>query len=73
LGLEARFLLLTVLVGLGGCMPRSEPAAKRPNMHNSRNSLDWTGAYEGVPNVGRRRYLTLTCSSDGLSTVPGGI
>jgi hypothetical protein len=46
-------------------MPGSEPAAKRPDMHNSRNSLGWAGAYEGVPNVGRRRYLTLGCSSDG--------
>lgn len=45
-------------------MPGSEPAAKRPDMHNSRNSLGWAGAYEGVPNVGRRRYLTLGCSSD---------
>ncbi len=33
-------------------MPRAEPpvspAAKRVDAHNSRNSLDWAGAYEGV-------------------------
>jgi uncharacterized lipoprotein NlpE involved in copper resistance len=43
-----RCLLLAGLVGLAGCMPRSEPVAKPPDMHNSRNALDWAGTYEGV-------------------------
>lgn len=41
-------LLLAGLIGLAGCMPRSEPAANAPDMHNSRNALDWAGTYEGV-------------------------
>ena len=40
--------LLVALIGLAGCMPRTEPVAKPPDMHNSRNSLDWAGTYEGV-------------------------
>jgi uncharacterized lipoprotein NlpE involved in copper resistance len=36
---------------LGGCMPRAEApagAATALDGHNSRNALDWAGAYEGV-------------------------
>jgi uncharacterized lipoprotein NlpE involved in copper resistance len=43
-----RCLLLAAAIGLAGCMPRNEPAAKAPDMHNSRNALDWAGTYEGV-------------------------
>jgi uncharacterized lipoprotein NlpE involved in copper resistance len=43
-----RRLLLAGLIGLAGCMPRNEPAAKAPDMHTSRHSLDWAGTYEGV-------------------------
>jgi len=48
MGLGMRFLLAAGLIELGGCMPRSEPATVLPDMHNSRNSLDWAGTYEGV-------------------------
>jgi uncharacterized lipoprotein NlpE involved in copper resistance len=41
-------LALAGAIALAGCMPRSEPVAKAPDMHNSRNALDWAGAYEGV-------------------------
>ena len=45
-------LSLALAVALCGCMPRAEPtaapAAKGVDAHNSRNSLDWAGAYEGV-------------------------
>jgi uncharacterized lipoprotein NlpE involved in copper resistance len=43
-----RCLLLAGLIGLAGCMPRNEQAAKAPDMHTSRTSLDWAGTYEGV-------------------------
>lgn len=36
---------LLVLAVLGGCMPRSK---EPPDMHTSRNALDWAGRYEGV-------------------------
>jgi uncharacterized lipoprotein NlpE involved in copper resistance len=40
---------LALAASLGACAPRADaPAAKAPDMHNSRNSLDWAGAYEGV-------------------------
>ena len=32
---------------LGACMPRHDAAVPDP-AHNSRNALDWAGAYEGV-------------------------
>jgi uncharacterized lipoprotein NlpE involved in copper resistance len=42
-------LVLLLAAGLGACAPRADaPAAKTPDMHNSRNSLDWAGSYEGV-------------------------
>jgi uncharacterized lipoprotein NlpE involved in copper resistance len=37
--------LLLLVIALGGCMPRS---AEPPDMHTSRNALDWAGSYEGV-------------------------
>jgi uncharacterized lipoprotein NlpE involved in copper resistance len=41
--------VLAVAAALGACAPLAEtPAAKVPDMHNSRNALDWAGAYEGV-------------------------
>jgi uncharacterized lipoprotein NlpE involved in copper resistance len=46
-----RRLCLTVALAasLGACAPGADtPAAKAPDMHNSRNSLDWAGSYEGV-------------------------
>ena len=46
--LRARGLLLTGLLVLGGCAARSEPAGRAPDLHDSRSSLDWAGAYEGV-------------------------
>jgi uncharacterized lipoprotein NlpE involved in copper resistance len=42
-------LALALAASLAACAPRADaPAAKAPDMHNSRNSLDWAGAYEGV-------------------------
>ncbi len=42
-------LALALAAGLAACAPRADaPGAKAPDMHNSRNSLDWAGTYEGV-------------------------
>jgi uncharacterized lipoprotein NlpE involved in copper resistance len=43
-------LALVLAAALGGCMPRSEGTASAvPDAaHNSRNSLDWAGVYEGI-------------------------
>ncbi len=42
-------LALLLAAGLAACAPRAEgPSAKAPDMHNSRNALDWAGTYEGV-------------------------
>lgn len=38
---------LALAAALGGCMPRNDAAVPDP-AHNSRNSLDWAGVYEGV-------------------------
>lgn len=41
--------LLCAAAALAACAPRVETAgAAPPDMHNSRNALDWAGAYEGV-------------------------
>lgn len=45
--------LLALALALTACMPRKDadgmPAAAKPDAaHNSRNSLDWAGVYEGV-------------------------
>lgn len=40
-------LLVALAFALSACMPRSAPAAD-DQAHNSRNSLDWAGTYEGV-------------------------
>jgi uncharacterized lipoprotein NlpE involved in copper resistance len=42
-------VLLCAAAALAACAPRGEPVAARPpDMHNSRNALDWAGTYEGV-------------------------
>ena len=41
-------LALVMAIGIGACMPRVDAAAPAADGHNSRNSLDWAGAYEGV-------------------------
>lgn len=48
MGSLTRCLLFAGVIGLAGCMPRNEPVAKAPDMHTSRNALDWAGTYEGV-------------------------
>jgi uncharacterized lipoprotein NlpE involved in copper resistance len=48
---KATLALLLLAATLGACMPRAAPqagAAAPVDMHNSRNSLDWAGTYEGV-------------------------
>ncbi len=40
--------LLALAASAAGCMPRNDTAPAVPDMHNSRNSLDWAGVYEGV-------------------------
>lgn len=56
-------LALALAVGMSACMPRQEPAALPDAAHNSRNSLDWAGTYEGVTPCadcpGIRMQLTL--------------
>ena len=49
----AALAALLLAAALGGCMPRAElqseaSAAAPVDGHNSRNSLDWAGSYEGV-------------------------
>jgi uncharacterized lipoprotein NlpE involved in copper resistance len=40
---------LMLVASLGACAPHADRAAtKAPDTHNSRNSLDWAGVYEGV-------------------------
>lgn len=44
-------MMLAMLVCLGGCMPHGPATgvgAGPADMHNSRDSLDWEGVYEGV-------------------------
>jgi uncharacterized lipoprotein NlpE involved in copper resistance len=43
-------MVLALAAGAAGCMPRNEATAApaAPDMHNSRNALDWAGVYEGV-------------------------
>lgn len=40
-------LSLVLAAALGACMPRNDAALPDP-AHNSRNSLDWAGVYEGI-------------------------
>jgi uncharacterized lipoprotein NlpE involved in copper resistance len=67
--MAAAGLPLTAL--LAGCMPQASPTAAKPDMHNSRNSLDWAGTYEGVlpcadcPGI----RTTLTLARDGSYTL----
>lgn len=47
----ATLAVLLWAAALGGCMPRADvsaSAAAPVDGHNSRNSLDWAGSYEGV-------------------------
>lgn len=50
--MKTAVLSLALALALSGCMPRAEstaaPAAHVVDAHNSRNSLDWAGTYEGV-------------------------
>lgn len=43
-------IVFVLAAAIGGCTRQSDlpPADKPADMHNSRNSLDWTGVYEGV-------------------------
>jgi len=44
-------LMLAVAALLAACMPRGDDkasSARPPDMHNSRNALDWPGTYAGV-------------------------
>ncbi len=42
-------LPIALCVALSACMPRNEAEGNaRATAHNSRNSLDWAGTYEGV-------------------------
>ena len=43
----ALVLTLALAAALGACMPRQDAAVPDP-AHNSRNSLDWAGVYEGI-------------------------
>ncbi len=49
---KAAFIVFVLAAFLSACMPRKEdavPAIAQPaDVHTSRNSLDWAGAYEGV-------------------------
>ena len=40
--------VLAATAALLACAPRADNAARPPDGHNSRNALDWPGAYEGV-------------------------
>jgi uncharacterized lipoprotein NlpE involved in copper resistance len=46
--LQSTLAVLLLAAAGGGCMPRSDTAAVPADAHNSRNSLDWAGTYEGV-------------------------
>jgi uncharacterized lipoprotein NlpE involved in copper resistance/heat shock protein HslJ len=50
--MKTALLMIVAAAALAACMPRQETSAvmpgKSPDMHHSRNSLDWAGAYEGV-------------------------
>lgn len=50
--MKSALLMIASAVALAACMPRQEDRAALPgkvaDMHNSRNSLDWAAAYEGV-------------------------
>lgn len=51
MGLKSSSMMLAMLVCLGGCMPHGSAtgvAVAPADMHNSRDSLDWDGIYEGV-------------------------
>ena len=44
--MKALALMLALTAALVACMPRAE--APPDAAHNSRNALDWAGAYEGI-------------------------
>jgi uncharacterized lipoprotein NlpE involved in copper resistance len=44
---KALALMLALAAALAACMPRNDAAVPDP-AHNSRNALDWAGAYEGI-------------------------
>jgi len=66
-------LALAIVVSAAAQTGPGSPSATPPDMHNSRNSLDWAGTYEGVLPSGTRTSLTL--NRDGsyrLVTQPQG-
>jgi len=42
------FLIVALLAACSGEKPQSPPDAGVVDMHNSQNSLDWSGVYEGI-------------------------
>ena len=42
------FLIVALLAACSGEKPQSPPGAGVVDMHNSQNSLDWSGVYEGI-------------------------
>lgn len=61
LGLVSGLIVLTPVLGLGGCATPAPPtAAAPPSGHNSRDSIDWAGTYKG----------TLPCADcEGIETI----
>jgi heat shock protein HslJ len=53
------FLAVAAVVSAAAQTGSAAPSAKPADMHNSRNSLDWAGTYEGVLPPGTRTSLTL--------------
>ena len=45
--MKALALMLALAAALVACMPRQDAAVPDP-AHNSRNAVDWAGAYEGI-------------------------
>src|SRR5512139_67382 len=48
LRIPALALVVALLGACSGEKPQSPPDADVVDMHNSRNSLDWSGVYEGI-------------------------
>ncbi|MDQ1242949.1 MAG: hypothetical protein QG550_2201, partial [Pseudomonadota bacterium] len=42
------FVVIALLAACSGEKPQPPPDAGVVDMHNSQNSLDWSGVYEGV-------------------------